>query len=178
MNKQKKTITQCNNYCMTECTHVPWFCQCQYKYQYQACHHHHDHFDPSQQDDHHHLRHLNLSSISLRPESPLNERRISDILKFGWVLYLGRSLTNPSQPILSEAVGNLSLPSPNLIPLLPSSFSSPCLPRADLSVRRRWQYFLFSFPFPFSDNNLLNTNQHQIPPGLSRNHKVRIITKY
>ena len=31
-------------------------------------------------------RHLNLSSISLRPESPLNERRISDILKFGWAV--------------------------------------------------------------------------------------------
>ena len=65
-------------------------------------------------------------------------------------------LKNPFQPILSEAVGNLSLPSPNLLPLLPSSFSSPCLPRADLSVRRRWQYFLFSFPFPLSDNNLLD----------------------
>jgi len=64
-------------------------------------------------------RHLNLSSISLRPESPLNERRISDILKFG------------------EAVGNgtLSLPSTHHVPL-PSSFSSPHL-RADFSVRRR-----------------------------------------
>ena len=99
----------------------------------------------SQEGDLHHLRHLNLSSISLRPESPLNERRISDILKFGWVL------TNTRQSIidqsiwtdLSEAIGNLSLPqSPNL-PLnhSSSSFSSP-RPRADLSVRRRWQCFL------------------------------------
>ena len=53
-----------------------------------------------------HLRHLNLSSISLRPESPLNERRISDILKFGWVLYnslfppfILRSFTNQHKSV-------------------------------------------------------------------------------
>ena len=67
-------------------------------------------------------RHLNLSSISLRPESPLNERRISDILKFGWAVTQSslkqgcapKIFQNPSESISTHMNPSESIPAKRL----------------------------------------------------------------